>query len=37
MIFNPSSQAKIQVGDILVALGDRKNLTHLEKKLGITG
>ena len=35
MIFNPSSQAKIQVGDILVALGDRKNLTLLEKKLGI--
>jgi voltage-gated potassium channel len=36
MIFNPSSQAKIQVGDILVALGDRENLTRLEKKLGIT-
>jgi len=36
MIFNPSSQAKIQVGDILVALGDRKNLTRLEKKLRIT-
>jgi voltage-gated potassium channel len=36
MIFNPSSQAKIQVGDTLVALGDRQNLTRLEKKLGIT-
>jgi voltage-gated potassium channel len=35
MIFNPSSQAKIQVGDILVALGDRENLSSLEKKLGI--
>jgi len=35
MIFNPSPQAKIQVGDILVALGDRENLTRLEKKLGI--
>jgi voltage-gated potassium channel len=37
MIFNPSSQAKIQVGDILVVLGDRENLISLEKKLGITG
>lgn len=36
MIFNPSSQAKIQVGDILVVLGDRENLIRLEKKLGIT-
>ncbi len=36
MIFNPSPQAKIQVGDILVILGDRENLTSLEKKLGIT-
>jgi voltage-gated potassium channel len=35
MIFNPSSQAKIQVGDILVALGDRENLSRLEKILGI--
>ena len=35
MIFNPSPQAKIQVGDILVALGDRENLSRLEKKLGI--
>jgi voltage-gated potassium channel len=35
MIFNPSPQAKIQVGDILVALGDRENLNRLEKKLGI--
>ncbi|MBI4764716.1 MAG: potassium channel protein [Deltaproteobacteria bacterium] len=35
MIFNPSPQAKIQVGDILVVLGDRENLTSLEKKLGI--
>jgi voltage-gated potassium channel len=36
MIFNPSSQAKIQEGDTLVALGDRENLSLLEKKLGIT-
>ena len=36
MIFNPSPQAKIQVGDILVALGDRENLSRLEKKLGIS-
>ncbi len=36
MIFNPSPQAKIQVGDILVALGDRENLNRLEKKLGIS-
>jgi voltage-gated potassium channel len=35
MIFNPSSQAKIQEGDVLVAMGDRKNLIRLEKKLGI--
>ncbi len=35
MIFNPSSQAKIQEGDVLVAMGDRKNLNRLEKKLGI--
>jgi voltage-gated potassium channel len=35
MIFNPSPQAKIQIGDILVALGDRENLSSLEKKLGI--
>ena len=35
MIFNPSPQAKIQVGDILVALGDRENLSRLGKKLGI--
>lgn len=35
MIFNPSSQAKIQEGDTLVALGDRNNLNRLEKKLGL--
>jgi voltage-gated potassium channel len=37
MIFNPSSQAKIQEGDTLVAMGDRENLNLLEKKLGISG
>ncbi len=37
MIFNPSSQAKIQEGDTLVALGDRNNLNRLEKKLGLRG
>jgi len=36
MIFNPSFQAKIEVGDILVALGDCENLNRLGKKLGIT-
>jgi voltage-gated potassium channel len=35
MIFNPSSQTKIQTGDTLVVLGDRVNLNLLEKKLGI--
>ena len=35
MIFNPSSQAKIQEGDTLVALGDRNNLNRLEKRLGL--
>lgn len=34
MIFNPSPQAKIQVGDTLVLLGNRENLNRLEKKLG---
>jgi len=36
MIFNPSSQTKLQEGDTLVALGDRENLNRLEKRLGIT-
>jgi voltage-gated potassium channel len=35
MIFNPSSQAKLQEGDTLVALGDRENLNRLEKRLGL--
>ncbi len=30
MIFNPSSQAKIEAGDILIALGDRKELQQLD-------
>lgn len=34
MIFNPSPQAKLQVGDTLVVLGDRGNLTRLERQLG---
>lgn len=35
MIFNPSPQAKLHVGDTLVVLGDRGNLTRLEKELGV--
>jgi voltage-gated potassium channel len=35
MIFNPSPQAKLHVGDTLVVLGDRGNLTRLEKQLGL--
>ena len=34
MLFNPAPQAKIYVGDTLVLLGDRGNLTLLEKQLG---
>lgn len=34
MIFNPAPQAKIQVGDTLVILGNRENLNRLEKKIG---
>jgi voltage-gated potassium channel len=36
MIFNPSSNAKIQIGDTLIALGERDNLSRLEKKLGLS-
>jgi voltage-gated potassium channel len=34
MIFNPYSQTKIHLGDTLVVLGDRENLSLLEKKMG---
>jgi voltage-gated potassium channel len=37
MIFNPLSQTKIHAGDTLVAMGDRENLSKLEKKLGLKG
>jgi voltage-gated potassium channel len=35
MIFNPYSQTKFHPGDTLVVLGDRENLSLLEKKLGV--
>ncbi len=34
MVFNPSPQALIEEGDTLVLLGDKENLSRLEKKLG---
>jgi voltage-gated potassium channel len=37
MIFNPHSQTMIHLGDTLVVLGDRGNLSLLEKKLGMKG
>ncbi|RLA86297.1 MAG: potassium channel protein [Deltaproteobacteria bacterium] len=33
MIFNPSPEAGIERGDILILLGERKNLDRLEKRL----
>ncbi|MEW5948365.1 MAG: potassium channel protein [Thermodesulfobacteriota bacterium] len=36
MLYNPPPEARIQVGDILIAMGDPKNLNKLEKMLGIS-
>lgn len=35
MLYNPSSEARIEVGDTLIAMGNPKNLDRLEKMLGI--
>jgi voltage-gated potassium channel len=35
MIFNPSPQDKLHLGDTLVVLGDRDNLTRLERQMGM--
>ena len=34
MAFNPSSESKIELGDTLLALGEKKNLLRLEKIIG---
>jgi voltage-gated potassium channel len=34
MIFNPASQTRIQIGDTLIALGQKKSLAALEELLG---
>jgi voltage-gated potassium channel len=34
MIFNPASHTRIQIGDTLIALGQRSNLIKLERLLG---
>ena len=34
MLFNPSAQARIQVGDTLIAVGRRDNMDRLVRKLG---
>jgi len=34
MIYNPSSEARIETGDILITIGARKNLEKLEKLVG---
>ncbi|HED00014.1 MAG TPA: potassium channel protein [Proteobacteria bacterium] len=36
MLYNPPPDARIQVGDILIAMGDPQNLNKLEKMLGIS-
>jgi voltage-gated potassium channel len=36
MLYNPPPDARIQVGDTLIAMGDPKNLNKLEKMLGIS-
>lgn len=35
MLYNPSSEARIEIGDTLIAMGDPKNLNKLENILGI--
>jgi K+/H+ antiporter YhaU regulatory subunit KhtT len=34
MLFNPASHTRIQMGDTLIALGQRTNLIKLERLLG---
>ena len=34
MLFNPASHTRIQIGDTLIALGQRTNLIKLERLLG---
>ena len=34
MMYNPSSEAQIEAGDVLITLGERKNLDKLEKLVG---
>jgi voltage-gated potassium channel len=34
MLFNPASHTRIQIGDTLIALGQRSNLIKLERLLG---
>jgi voltage-gated potassium channel len=34
MVFNPSHDARMDVGDILIAIGERKQLDELEKRAG---
>ncbi|MFP3870429.1 MAG: potassium channel family protein, partial [Syntrophobacteria bacterium] len=36
MLFNPASYTRIQIGDTLIALGQRQSLIKLEKMLGST-
>jgi voltage-gated potassium channel len=36
MLFNPASHTRIQIGDTLIALGQRHSLTQLERLLGNT-
>lgn len=33
MLFNPSSQTRLQGGDMVVAIGEKQNLERLEKSL----
>ncbi|PIQ46328.1 MAG: potassium channel protein, partial [Deltaproteobacteria bacterium CG12_big_fil_rev_8_21_14_0_65_43_10] len=34
MVFNPSSESRIELGDTVVALGERKDLIELENMMG---
>ncbi len=34
MIYNPSSETRVETGDILITLGERKNLDKLERRVG---
>lgn len=37
MLFNPASHTRVQIGDTLIALGQKKNLVTLSELLGNTG